>query len=236
MHDSFNEEAEEIDLEIRPVTPEDFDMLTDISRVCFPEQLRWRIRKSHSRKWWENLINSNNSEIWVGSVYGQPVAFIAFVFERQKYEDAWNTQRFTFLDSLSIFASSPKRFIKKIFMKLKLHKTNKLQNKESSKGKKKKNVYEEVTKTIAKNNPWCGPIAVLPSIRGKGVSLKMIEHCCRRAKSLGYKEIYTAVQKKNMMSRIMVAIADFNVIKEIDRTLFYKKILENNDKRVNSTR
>ena len=63
-------------------------------------------------------------------------------------------------------------------------------------------------------------------MRGKGVSTKIHKFCFQRAIKLGYKEVYTVVKRKNIMSRVMVAILGFVIIDELDHVLFYKKILE----------
>ena len=63
-------------------------------------------------------------------------------------------------------------------------------------------------------------------MRGKGLSLKIIKYCFQRARSLGYKEVYSFVERKNIMSRVMVAILGYVIINEIDHALFYKKSLE----------
>ena len=213
------------EIKMYPASEKDFDTLTDISRICFPEQLRWKITKAHNRKWWENLINTLNSEICVCSLHGRVIAYIVFAPDRIEYEDAWDKQSFTFLDCLLIFMSSPKQFINKMYVKLKRHKAAKIKNPESSEYDDSENTYKKIRSIMAESKPWCGPIALLPDVRGKGISLKMMEHCFQRAGSLGHNEIYTAVRKDNIMSRVMVAIAGFNVIDEAGYLIFYKKNL-----------
>ena len=230
-------EAEELNLEIRPVTFNDFDALTDISRICFPEQLWWRITKSNSRKWWRNLINSQNCEIWICSLSGQVIGFISLAFNRIKYINVWNEKHFTFLDCLHIFMSSPKQFIIKLFLKIKRYKAIKTKNTELSESENNLNTCDKIRRIDSVSNPWCGPISVLPGMQGMGVSKKLMEKCFQRAKSLGYKEVYGAVEKKNIMSRILSAIAGFKFTEEVDDLLYYKKSLENShDTRVDSTR
>lgn len=224
------------DLKIRLATCDDFDTLTDISRVCFPEQLRWKAPKSHSRKWWDNLINSQYCEIWVCSVHGQVIAFVALVFDRIKYEDAWENHHLSFLETLYIFVTCPKQSLKRTLIKLKLKRVKKLNNHfELFEESRRTNSYEKIKKIFTEKKPWCGPSAVLPDMRGEGVSKKIHEHCFERAISLGYKEVYSVVKRKNMMSRVMVAILGFEVFEKIDHVLFYKKTLENNcDPQINS--
>ena len=225
------QENEELDLEIRPAEVDDYDTLTDISRICFPEELRWRARRSHSRKWWDSLINSNNSEVWVCSVLGNIAGFIILTIDREKYEEAMNTQHYSLFDALSIFMHNPKAFYKKILFKIKQRKLKNNLDKKTASDNAQIDTYIRTKNMIKKCIPWCGPIAVLPGICGRGISLKLMKHCCLRAKELGYKEIYTFIAKKNMMPRIMVAIIGFNVIEEIDYRIFYKKSLDTNDEK-----
>lgn len=224
----YKEDIDDDAIIIRPVDIEDFDKLTEISRICFPEQFRWRATKSHSRKWWGNLINSNISEIWVCSIFGNVVAFIILTVNRVKYEEAKEKQKqhYSFFDALSIFMYNPKEFYKRIVSKLNWLKLNKAQGTESSTDESQTNIRERIKKNIAESIPWCGPIAVLPGERGRGISMKLWEHCFQRAKSLGYKEIYGVVEKKNIMSRIMMAIVGFKVKEEVGQLIFYKKSFE----------
>jgi len=225
------EEKKELDLEIRIATIEDFDILTDISRICFPEQLKWRATKSHSRKCWDSIINSNNSELWICSIYGQVVGFIVFTINRDKYNKNLEKKRYSILDIFLMFISNPEGFFKSIVYKLKQRRLKKALDTESSTDDPQINIYKRIRKNLDKCVPWCGPIAVLPSMRGKGISMKMMEHCFQRAKSLGYHEIYSTVSKSNMMSRVMMAIVDFKLIDEVSCTMFYKKkLVINNDK------
>lgn len=218
---------QQLDLEIFRATSEDFDALTDISQVCFPEQLRWRGPKSHSRKWWNILTNAEYCEIWVCSSSGQVIAFTVLVFDRTRYEDAWEEHRLNFFDTLYIFMTCPKRSMKRAFIKLKRNRIKKLHKPNEPFTKNGQiNSYEKIRKYFAENNPWCGPSAVVPSMRGKGISTKIHEFSFQRAIELGYKEVYTAVKRKNIMSRVMVAILGFVIIDEIDHVLFYKKTLE----------
>ena len=215
------------DLEIFRATSEDFDTLTDISRVCFPNQMRWRGPKSHSRKWWDLLTNSQYCEIWACSSQGQVIGYTALVFDRIKYEDAWERHCPNLLATLYIFATCPKQSIKRALKNLKKKKIKKLHKPPVSLTKNgQMNTYEKIRELFEKNNPWCGPSALVPGMRGKGVSTKIHKFCFQRAIKLGYKEVYAVVKRKNIMSRVMVAILGFVIIDEIDHVLFYKKILE----------
>ncbi len=216
---------EELDLEIRPAEVKDYDSLTDISRVCFPDELRWRARTSHSRKWWDSLINSNNSEVWVCSIHGKIAGFIILTIDREKYEEAMNKQHYSLFDALSIFMHNPESFYKKILFKIRHRKLKNNLDKKTASNDARIDTYIRTNNMIKKCIPWCGPIAVLPETGVRGLSLKLMEQCCKRAKTLGYKEIYTFVAKKNMMPRVMVAMAGFEVIEEIDYRIFYKKTL-----------
>ena len=221
------EEMKELDLEIRPATPDDFDILTDISRVCFPEQLRWKTFKSHNRKWWDLLIKSQFCEIWVCSVYGQVIAYTAIVFDRIKYEDAWEKQRLSLLNLIYIFTTYPMQSLKRAYIKLQLKRMGKNRGTAKPSNKETKlNTYEKIMKYFTENNPWLGPIAVLPGMRGKSVATKILEYCLLRLKTLDYKSAYAIVKRKNIQSKGLFERRGFVIIGEADYVLFYKKNLD----------
>ena len=227
MTTASRNQQNELDLKISRATNEDFDNLTDICRVCFPEQMRWRAPKSHSRKLWDILTNAEYCEIWTCSTSGRVIGFVALVFNRTKYEDMWEKHHPNLLATLYICATCPKLSIRKALQKLRRFRRKKIQKStEPSTKSSQTNSYEKIRRIFAENNPWCGPSALIPSMRGKGVSTKIHEFCFQRAKMLGYKEVYAFVKRKNMLSRVMVAILGFVITDEIDHVLFYKKTLD----------
>jgi GNAT superfamily N-acetyltransferase len=226
------------DLVIRLATERDIDKLTDVCRICFPELARWRGPRNHSRKWWRMLLNVDYCEIWVCENGGELIGFTELTFDKARYTSAWVKHQPSFLAVLYIFATCPRLFVAKIREKLK---------KNTAKSSEKLSIdssSNEIQEKTSKDNglldskmPWIGPSAIMPGMRGKGVSTKIHEYCFQRARSLGYKEIYSVVDRKNMMSRVMVAILGFVVVKETADILFYKKTLEaGHDTRVDSTR
>src|SRR4030042_3391280 len=86
---------ESTNLEMRVATNQDFDTLTNICRLCFPEMLRWRAPKSHSRKWWRRLINSGYCEVWICMNHGQAIGFIELDLDKtqSQYCYAWERHR-----------------------------------------------------------------------------------------------------------------------------------------------
>jgi len=221
---------EQPEVEIRPATSKDFDALTDICRVCFPEQIRWRAPKSHSRKWWHLLIDSQNCELWLALIDERVVAFVTLVFDENKYVRAWYNHRLSLSHTLYIIITCPKQSLKRFCTKVK-QKRNRMQKKASRSSQDAQLLPDHVkTKNIfAQNTPWCGPIAVMPGARGDGVSLTVNKYCFERAKTLGYQEIFGVIRKKNVMSRVMAAMLGFEVIDEIHDFLFYRKMLKNSD-------
>ena len=221
------EEIEEIAIDIRLATSEDIDTLTAISLICFPEQLRWKTFKSHNRKWWNLLVDSDFCEIWVCSVCGQIVAYVALITDRIKYEDAWEMQRLGLFDLLYIFVTSPVKSLKRALFKSRLKRNVSMDSdKKSPKDKPKESIYKRIRTQYEKHNPWIGPIAVLPCMRGKGVATKILDYCFIRSKILNYKSVYAIIKQKNIESKGLFEKRGFQVFDKVDFVQFYKKNLD----------
>ena len=214
-------------LVMRLATERDIDTLTDINRICFPGLARWRGPRSHTRKWWRLLLDADYCEVWVCENNEELIGFTELTFDKARYASEWNKHKPSFFAALYIFVSSPRLCIVKIKEKLK---------KNAAKNSKRSSISsssDEVQRKTSEGNllldtkiSWIGPSAVVPGMRGKGISIEIHKHCFERARSLGYREICAVVERDNIMSRVMVAILGFVVIKETDNILFYKKALE----------
>ena len=221
------EEVEPLELDIRLATSDDFDILTGISRICFPEQLRWKASKSHNSQFWDKLINSDYCEMYVCNIYGQVVAYIALVFDKIKYEEIWENQNLGFYDNLYIFVKHPMQYMKRACTTFQLKRKQKLQKSlNTSKNKKKQNTYAKIRKHFSENTPWLGPYALLPSMYGKGISVEIHEHCFHRVKELGCKSVYAAIEIENKKSRGLINKLGFKSIDEVDNVKIYKKNLD----------
>ena len=221
------EEEVKSGLEIRLTTCEDFDRLTYINRICFPEQLRWRLPKAHVRKWWNLLFNSEHCKLWTCSSFGKVVAYNALVLDRSWYEDVWERQHFSFFEMLYIFVTCPDIFVKKALTKIKQKRIKKSDTPVDKSGENQEiSTYERIRKIIAENTPWCGPCGVLPTVRRQGVATKLIQICCQTALELGYREMNGCLKRKNIKSKGLMEGLGFTKIDEVDHLLFYRKKLE----------
>jgi RimJ/RimL family protein N-acetyltransferase len=72
---------------------------------------------------------------------------------------------------------------------------------------------------------WIRRIAVVPEMQGKGVSLEICKHCFGRGKTFGSREIYAFVERNNIKSKRMVTILGFEVDKESDDAIYFKKAI-----------
>jgi N-acetylglutamate synthase-like GNAT family acetyltransferase len=220
---------ESTDLEMRLATKQDFDTLTDMCRSGFPEIMRWRAPKSHSRKWWQLLINSGYCEVWVCMNHDQVIGFIELDLDKtqSQYRHAWKRHRLSLFDMLYLLVVCPKLFITKTLQKLK-KRSLKIRKKLKRLISKKSDfvMHNQLHKPVENGICSIRNIAVIPSMQGKGVSLKINKYCFQRARSLGYREVHSFVKRKNLMSKVMVTMLGFEIYKETDDGLFYKKSLE----------
>ena len=216
----------ELDLEIRPATEDDFEILTHISRMCFPEQLRWNTFKSHNKKWWELLVDSDYCEIVVCTIFEQVVGYGALVYDRIKYEEACEKYRLGLGDLLYLFAACPIKSLQKIWTKLFIKGGKKIQKSgTSSKKNQKQSAYDKMSKRFANKNPWVGPIAVLPSMRRRGVATDILKYCNQRLEMHGNNSVYSIIKIDDNKSRELFEKLGFVVIDEMDNVVFYKKDL-----------
>jgi|WetSurMetagenome_2_1015567.scaffolds.fasta_scaffold230412_2 hypothetical protein len=214
------------DLIIRLATEQDLDTLTHICRLCFPDMLRWRAPKSHSRKWWRLLINSDYCEIWICMYQDKAIGYVELDLDKtqSKYCHAWERHNPSLFVKLYLLAFCPKLFITKALQKLKQRSLEKQENLKSSSSKEgDMGMLKQPNKPIENMVCWIRRIAVVPDMQGKGVSLEINKHCFQRAKKLEYKELYAFVERKNIRSRVMVAILGYEIDKERDDAIFFRK-------------
>lgn len=216
----------QLDLKIFQASRENFDALTDISRICFPNQMRWREPRSHSRQWWELLTDSDFCEMWVCSNQGRVIGYIALVFDRIKYEDAWERHCPNLWASLYIFATCPILSVQRLYKKFK-HRFNKQQNLQpSSPDNNRTYTFEKIRGLFDTHVPWCGPSAVIPGMQGKGVATTIYEFCLQRARELGHTEVRVCLKRYNIKSKGLVEKLGFVQFDEVEHALFYTKTLE----------
>ena len=201
MNRTYQEPGRELGLVIRPATCQDTDDLTAIGRSCFPDLLRWRGPKFHTRRWWRALIEVDYCEMWVCLSHGQMIAFIAFVLDRAQYEKMLSRHRPGLLAAFYMFATCPSLFIRKALQKLKENSTKGLRKLLQSASNGNELCESEGPKDLLDGQiPLVGLIAVVPSMQGKGVGTEMLKFCLQRAKKLGYSEIRATIERGNTKS------------------------------------
>lgn len=216
-------------LEMRLATKQDMDTLTNICRRCFPDMLRFRAPKSHSRKWWRLLIDSDYCEVWICMYQNKAIGFVELDHDKtqSKYCYEWERHCPSLFVKLYLLVSCPKLFITKAIQKLKQRSLKNRKNQKNYLEKESGAPDSRVSnKPVGKKVCWIRRIAVVPEMQGKGVSLEICKHCFMRGKTFDCREIYSFVERNNIKSRVMNAILGFEVDKEIDDAIFFRKKLQ----------
>lgn len=168
----------ELGLVIRRATCQDADDLTTIGHLCWPDLLRWRGPRFHTRKWWWALLDVEYCELWVCLSHAQIVGFLVFVLDRAQYKEALRRHRPGLLAAFYMLATCPRLFIRKALQKLRLSGTKSLRKLvRSPSNDDKMHASEWLRRLFDSQIPWVGPAAVVPSMQGQGVGTEMIKFC-----------------------------------------------------------
>jgi len=226
MNRAYQDSGGELGQVIRRATFEDMDDLTMICHLCYPDLLRWRGPKFHTRRWWRSLIEADYCELYVCQSNGQAIGFVAFVLDRAQYEEILSRHRPGLLPAFYMFATCPRLFVRKALQKLKESSTkNLLKLLRLSSDDDETRESEGLRSLFYEPIPWLGPAAVVPNMQGKGVGTEMLKFCFQRAIELGYKEIRAFVVRGNGKSIKLLKKLGFVVTHEGQHNIFYKKAL-----------
>ena len=217
--------SKESDLEIYRTTEKDFDVLTDISRKCFPNQTRWQAPKSFGRKWWNLMVNSDFCEVWTCASEGKVIAYCAVIYDRLKYEQTWQNFRPGLGSKLYILAARPNIIIEKVVECLKKC----FVKKDESSNINHAEQQEKMKKLLSQKVPWLGPVAVSPDMQCKGMATKICQIFFDRIAKSGYKEVWAYLRKNNFKSKGLTIKIGFEVVDEIEHLLFIKKTLNSDE-------
>ena len=191
----------ELDLVIRRATFQDADDLTTICHLCYPDMLKWRGPRFHTRKWWRTLVDAEYCELWVCLSDGQVVGFLVFVLDREQYEEARSRHGPGLLAAFYVFATCPRLFIRKALQKLKQNGTKSLRKLVRSPSNDDEiHTSEGIRRQFDSQISWVGRIAMVPSMQGQGVGTEMLRFCFQRATELGYREIRATIERGNTKS------------------------------------
>lgn len=226
MNRTFQGTDGEFGLVIRRATCQDADDLTTICHLCYPDMLKWRGPRFHTRKWWQTLLDAEYCELWVCLSHGQVVGYIAFLLDGAQFQEALSRHRAGLLAAFYMFATCPRPSIKRALQKLKLSGTKSLRTLVRSPSNDDEIHPPEGLKRLFDSQiPWAGPAAVVPSMQGHGVGTEMVKFCLRRAIELGYREIGAYVLRSNTRSIGILKKLGFVMTHEGQRYLTYTKTL-----------
>jgi len=228
MNRRYQGDDGESGLVIRRATFEDADDLTTISHLCYPDFLRWRGPKFHTRKWWRTLLDSECCELWVCMSHEQMIGFFSFVLDRARYQEAKSRHRPGLLIAFYMFATCPWLFVRKALQQLKLSGTESLRRLLRSPSNCDGIHASEGSGRLSDSQiPLVGLIVVVPSMQGKGVGTEMLKFCLQRAIELGYKEIRATIKRDNTRSIGLFKKLGFAMItNEGQHNLCYGKTLK----------
>lgn len=207
---------------MRLATEHDSDKLTNISRLCFPDMLRWRGPKSYGRKWWRMLINSSYCDVWMCVNEGREIGYIELDLDKTQslYHNDWQIFQPDFLTKLYMLIFNPKLFLMKSAIKLKQHPEKKSSLTKKDIAGKQSGTSDE--KCVC----WVRRSAILPQMQRKGFATKMYEFCFKKAAELGYDEVRVMVERNNFKSLGMVKKLGFEVDKEREDAFFLRKKIQ----------
>lgn len=214
-------------LSIRRAEARDIDMLSVMSRLCYPYLLRWQGPRFHNKKRWRLVLDDGYGEVWVCSSNEQIIGYITLITDLQKFEKADQEPTPGLFVRLYVLLTCPKLFITLVLRKL-LSNIQRYQRRlfVPKSGDNKIVGSETITSLEERKVPWVGYVAVTPAMQGKGVATEMVRFCVQRARELGYREIWVKVEKKNIGAMKAIKKAGFVVTEKVNQIIYSKQSLE----------
>lgn len=226
MNRTYQGPDRELGLVIRRATFENADNLTTICRLCYPDMLKWRGPRFHTRKWWRTLLDAEYCELWVGLSDGRVIGYITLVLDRAQFVEALGRHRAGLLAASYMFATCPRLCIRRGLQKLKLSGTESLGTLVRSPSDDCEIHPPGGSRRLSDSEiPWAGPVAVIPSMQGHGVGTEMVKLCLRRAIEFGYGEIGAYVLRSNTRPIGLLKRLGFVMTHEGQRYVTYRKAL-----------
>ncbi len=171
------------DMLIRRTTKDDIEALMNISRLSFPDSLRWSGPKCQARKWWKYMIAAQFSETWVCQYKGQVVGFIMLTTDPKQHKKEKSKLRPSPATLLCTFAMHPWLLVTRIVERaFSINDTY---------------VALNDVKSLAHKPLWPESSAVLPKMRNRGLGTRMMNFCEQRARELGCDSIKFCIKRKN---------------------------------------
>jgi len=167
---------------IRRATIGDIEALIEISRISFPNYLRWCTNHC-ARKWWEYIIKSKSHETWVYQFNNEIVALIRFVIDAKPCKKEIRKLRPRYSTLLCVFIVRPRILFEYIMERIS-RVTSSSVNYPNSSG----------LMSLANKSMWFHSIAVLPNMRGKGIGTSMMRFCEQRAVELGFDSVKCTIK------------------------------------------
>jgi len=170
---------------MRRASTHDVDALIGICRQGFPDSLRWHGIRSVAVNWWTTAIDTEAAETWVHAPDDVISGVALLVIDR----DLWSREGIRRkVGAGRVLASSlmhPGRAVgvlrKKIVARL----------------APRRNPISASTTDVPARTAWLEIIAVLPSMRGRGIARRLMEVCEGRTQELGCAAIGLCVDPQN---------------------------------------
>lgn len=175
---------------IRIAKSGDIDALVHTCRDSFPDDVIWQVPKFVARNRWKRILSSAVAETWVYLRDSQVVAFVTLVRDITTYQQEKRLQGGGPVFKACAYLVCPKLCLQKAARKIGLF---------IRRSKTRNSAFDE--KVILKNCTWIEPIAVSPSMRGRGIGRKLLEHCKERTCQLQIDGIKLNIYPTNLEAR-----------------------------------
>jgi GNAT superfamily N-acetyltransferase len=151
--------------------------------------IRWRAPRSVCRAWWRRELASEASETWVYLSDGTAVAYIVLVLDPNAYARDKASRLGLAGTAVAVFRA-PHLFLWRLYAHL-AH----LKEPGGGRGGGRKDTTS--VNALASKSLWIQPIAVNPTLHGRGVGTALMSFADARASVLGFRSIRLSVELGN---------------------------------------
>ena len=200
---SFSEDSQIV---LRRAELSDVKALMNITKMCFPDEIRWQIRWL-ARDYWRGVIHSPHSETWIWEVKGECAGFSQVLNDI----NAWIREKKTY--DYGVFTKMLGIVLKPRIIARKISKNMwGLNGQEVYEPSKKSGMTENLLNKIAPENPdegvtyggvkinpdevlWVELAGVLPEFRRYGIAIRSLRHSDELAKKRGRRAICGVIEE-----------------------------------------
>jgi GNAT superfamily N-acetyltransferase len=187
-------------MSIRRATTEDIAILNRIARDCFSDVLTWRKPRVAMTRWWQALLDDPSGVVWVFCDGGTVVGFCHLVTDQQRHYAMQRQHRGGPLTLMYVLSKYPLTAARAVWRQVgeAVIPRNRIE-------------MDLAVVEIMDTALWIRPIAVCPSVQGRGIGGRLLAFAKERAAEKG-SVLCASVKRGNTRAVSLYARAGFREV------------------------